>query len=97
MSTATRARGAVNGAGPSSYAGPICTTTPAEGNYALDCGSGQAYVTFGQAPQLGLTQFTLEPGFGGMAPGRLRPAGDGGVTNAIPMGDKRSWRGRQSD
>ncbi len=51
----------------------------------LDCGSSQAYVTFGQAPTLGLTQFTIETWFRRDGTGSTTTSGSGGVTNAIPL------------
>ncbi len=51
---------AINSAGGSGYAGPACATTTAEGDYGLDLGTSSAYVTFGTATGLDVSDFTLE-------------------------------------
>ena len=76
---------ATNGSGASSYAGPSCATTPAEGDYALNFGSSNAYVTFGQATStLGVQSFTLECWFKRTGTGAFTTTGTSGVL-AYPL------------
>lgn len=74
---------ATNSAGSSAYTTPACATTPATGNTALDL-TGGAYVTFGPAPDLSLTQFTLETWFRRDGPGTTVNTGTGGFY-AVPL------------
>ncbi len=76
---------AVSGAGASAYTNVDCATTPAEGDYALDLGTGSAYVTFGSAlPTLGLPQFTIECWFRQDGAGTTANTGGGGFS-AVPL------------
>lgn len=59
-------------------------TVPLETNNALDFGGSEAYVTFGNASQLGLPRFTLELWFMRVGPGSAAGTGIGGVL-AIPL------------
>ena len=43
------------------------------------------YVTFGPAPELGLSAFTIECWFKRTGAGRITSTGTGGVTNAVPL------------
>ena len=72
-----------NGAGPSNYSNSDCVT-PAEGDYALDFGTGSAYVTFGNDASLGLANITLETWFKREGTGTTANTGTGGM-NAIPL------------
>ena len=75
---------AVNLTGPSAFTAVECATTPAEGETALDLGTGGAYVTFGPAPDLGLAQFTLELWFRRDGAGANANTGTGGF-DAVPL------------
>ena len=55
---------------------------PAE---ALDFGSGNAYVTFGDPAALDLAQFTIETWFKRTGAGTSSTTGSSGVTSAIPL------------
>ena len=76
---------ATNATGPSTYADPDCATTPAEASNALDFNGSSDYVTFGQAPALGLAQFTIETWFKREGPGQSASTGTGGIDAAIPL------------
>ncbi len=54
---------AVNGSGASGFSNTACATTLAAPAYALNFGTGSAFVTFGEAPALKLAQFTVETWF----------------------------------
>jgi hypothetical protein len=73
-----------NAAGYSGYADPACATTPAQSNTALDLNGTNAYVTFGPAPALGLSQFTLECWFRRDGTGATANTGTGGMY-ALPL------------
>jgi len=73
---------AINGLGPSGYAGPTCATTPGS---ALDFGSAATtYVTFGDPAALDLAQFTVECWFRRDGAGAAISTGGSGVT-AVPL------------
>ncbi len=76
--------GAVNAEGASDWSNVICETTPGEGEFALDFGGTDAYVTFGAAPALGLAEFTLECWFRRDGAGVTASTGSGGVY-AVPL------------
>ena len=76
---------AVNSVGASSWAGPVCVTTPAVGNTALAFVTSSAYVSFGDAAALKLPQFTLETWFRRDGAGTTTSTGAGGIDNAIPL------------
>lgn len=76
---------ATNAAGSSAYSNVSCVTTPAESASALDFGSSNAYVTFGDANSLDLAQFTLETWFRRDGTGVTQTTGSGGIPNAIPL------------
>ncbi|HYM80473.1 MAG TPA: LamG-like jellyroll fold domain-containing protein, partial [Candidatus Limnocylindria bacterium] len=76
---------AVSSGGQSAYDGPLCATTPAETNNALDLGGTDAYVTFGAAPGLGAATFTLECWFRRDGVGVGTNTGTGGVPDGIPL------------
>jgi hypothetical protein len=67
---------AVNPSGASEWSNVTCTTTPAEGQSALDLDG--AHVTFGPAPGLGQDQFTLELWFRRDGTGVTADTGNGG-------------------
>jgi hypothetical protein len=75
---------AANEVGVSDWTNVACATTPAEAPYALDFTGTDGYVTFGQAPSLGLGQFTLEGWFRRDGAGTTANTGTGGVY-AIPL------------
>jgi hypothetical protein len=75
---------AVNAAGGSSYDGPVCATTPAAAEFALDF-AGSTYVTFGDPSALDLAQFTVECWFRRDGAGTVVSTGTNGVANAIPL------------
>ncbi len=52
---------------------------------ALDFGTGNAYVTFGDPAALDLAQFTIETWFKREGTGVEVTTGSGGITNAIPL------------
>lgn len=76
---------AQNLGGVSGYSNTACATTRATAAYALDFGAANAYVTFGDANALDLTQFTLETWFRRDGPGATTTTGTAGVPNAIPL------------
>jgi fibronectin type 3 domain-containing protein len=55
------------------------------GDYALDLSGSNSYVTFGPAPDLGASTFTLETWFKPTGAGSGAKTGDGGLANAIPL------------
>jgi hypothetical protein len=73
-----------NDAGFSAYATPACATTPAQSNTALDLAGTNAYVTFGAAPALGLSEFTIECWFRRDGAGVNSNTGSGGMY-ALPL------------
>jgi len=79
---------AVNAAGSSAFTDAVCATTPSAPTYALDFGGSgtntNTYVTFGNAPGLGLSTFTLECWFRRDAAGTPASTGSGGFS-AIPL------------
>ena len=75
---------AVNGAGSSSYDGPVCTSTEATPAFALAF-NGSTYVNFGDPAALDLPQFTIETWFRRDGAGTTASTGSGGVTDAIPL------------
>jgi len=75
---------AVNAEGASDWSNVACETTPAEGEFALDFGGTDAYVTFGAAPALGASEFTLECWFRRDGAGVTATTGSGGVL-AVPL------------
>ena len=74
---------ATNGIGASAYSNSDCAT-PAEGDYALDFGTGTAYVTFGNNAALGLANITLETWFKREGTGTTANTGTSGMY-AIPL------------
>ncbi|HET9327831.1 MAG TPA: LamG-like jellyroll fold domain-containing protein, partial [Candidatus Eisenbacteria bacterium] len=76
---------AVNGAGPSSYAGPSCAMTTAVSTFALDFAGTNAYVNFGNPASLHLTSFTLEMWMRQDGAGVGTDTGSGGIPDAIPL------------
>jgi hypothetical protein len=74
---------ATNLAGSSDYSNTDCEATTNEPG-ALDLGTGNAYVTFGNNPALGLANITLETWFRKEGIGTATSTGTGGVT-AIPL------------
>ncbi|MFZ1528254.1 MAG: LamG-like jellyroll fold domain-containing protein, partial [Ferruginibacter sp.] len=60
---------AINGAGSSGYTSAVCATPPAEPANALDLGASGAYVSFGAAPSLATSTFTIETWFKKTGPG----------------------------
>src|SRR6266545_3000463 len=60
------------------------TVNPVPGDYAVDFGGTNAYVTFGPAPGLGLPSFTIETKFRRDGAGVATSTGTGGV-NAVPL------------
>ncbi len=76
---------AINVAGSSTYSNVACATTPTESASALDFGSSNAYVTFGDANSLDLAQFTLETWFRRDGPGTPNETGTSGIPAAIPL------------
>jgi hypothetical protein len=79
---------AVNVAGISAFTEAACAATPPAPAYALDFGGSGTntgtYVTFGQAPGLGLAAFTLECWFRRDGTGTPADTGSGGLL-AIPL------------
>ena len=65
----------------------VTVTTSAAGNGALDFGGTNAYVTFGAAPALGASTFTLELWFRREGTGITSDTGSGGML-AIPLVSK---------
>ncbi|MEI2610278.1 MAG: LamG-like jellyroll fold domain-containing protein [Candidatus Promineifilaceae bacterium] len=55
------------------------------GNYALDFGGTNGYVTFGNPAKLHLATFTVETWFNRQGAGAATTTGTGGITNAIPL------------
>ena len=86
---------AVNAAGQSTYAGPVCNTPTAPD--ALGFGIGSAYVTFSDPAALDLAQFTVETWFKREGTGVTATTGSGGVTNAIPLVTKGRGEGDGSN
>jgi hypothetical protein len=70
--------------GPVWNSGTTFSPIPASGNSSLYLGGTNAYVTFGPAAALGLSQFTLETWFRREGPGTTASSGSGGVV-AIPL------------
>lgn len=76
---------ATNAGGSSDYATPQCSTTPAEGDHALQLNGTSGYVTLGQATTtLGVQSFTLECWFKRMGAGNITTSGTDGIL-AIPL------------
>jgi hypothetical protein len=75
---------AVDTSGNQSDASNEVSATPVEGDYALQFDGTNDYVTFGSAPGLGVTNFTLETWFYWTGGGSYASTGSGGVT-AIPL------------
>ena len=75
---------ATNSIGESAWTTPQCETTPAEGDFSLDLGGSDAYVSFGPAPELGQSQFTIETWVRRDGPGIAGNTGNGGII-AIPL------------
>ncbi len=73
-----------NAAGFSGYAAPACATTPSQSNTALDLAGTNAYVSFGAAPALGLSEFTVECWFRRDGAGATANTGTGGMY-AVPL------------
>jgi hypothetical protein len=61
------------------------TVNPEAGNYAIDFGGTNAYVTFGAAPALGLPAFTIEAKFRRDGTGVITSTGTGGITSGLPI------------
>ena len=80
---------AVNGAGQSAYTSISCATTTAEPSSALNFDGTNDYITFGAAPGLGVTNFTLETWFywtgGGVA---TTTSTTQGLLSVIPLVSK---------
>ena len=70
--------------GPSDYSNVDCAMPSPEGDYALDLGGSDTYVTFGAAPELGLAEFTLECWFKREGAGVTAGTGSGGFSG-IPL------------
>ena len=79
---------AVNIAGQSGYADPVCVTTPAAGNTAIRFGANNAYVTLGDPDALKLPQFTIETWFKREGAGVTITTGSDGISNAVPLVSK---------
>ena len=60
-------------------------TTPIEAENALDLGSSDAYVTFGDPAKLDLERFTIETWFMRTGAGTPGTTGSGGITDFIPI------------
>ena len=73
---------AVNPHAASDWSATACVTTLAETDHALSFGGTHGYVTFGEAPELGLEQFTIETWFRRDGLGEL--ASTGGIV-AVPL------------
>ena len=77
---------ATNVLGGSPYSDPVaCADTFSENSSAIDFGGSGSYVTFGQAPDLGLSHFTIECWFRREGSGVTTTTGTGGITDAIPL------------
>lgn len=63
----------------------LSTPVAARGNGGLELGGTNAYVSFGPAPSLGLSQFTLEAWFRRDGDGRTTRTGTGGLKDAVPI------------
>ena len=61
------------------------TVNPVTGNYGLDFGSSNAYVTFGNPSKLHLATFTVEAWFKREGVGSTTTTGTNGIANAIPL------------
>ncbi len=75
---------AFNVIGASGYSNTSCVTTPDQPPSALDFGTSNAYVTFGEASPLKLAQFTLEGWFKREGAGTTANTGTGGFYG-IPL------------
>ena len=69
------------------------TVNPAEVNSALQFDGTNDYVTFGAAPELGVTTFTLEAWFKRTAAGVGVTTGTNGIASAIPLVTKAAPEG----
>ncbi len=69
------------------------TVTPPPGNYGLQLNGTSQYVTFGAAPTLGVTTFTLETWFKRTGAGTGVTTGTNGITSAIPLVTKAAPEG----
>ncbi|HET7217959.1 MAG TPA: LamG-like jellyroll fold domain-containing protein, partial [Vicinamibacterales bacterium] len=78
---------ASDGALTSSDTLTVTVTTAASSNGAIDFGGTNAYVTFGQAPGLGASTFTLELWFRRDGTGVVTNTGSGGI-DAVPLVSK---------
>ena len=58
---------------------------PPPGDHALDLGSSNAYVTFGDPAKLDLAEFTIETWFRRDGTGAADTTGSGGIANFIPL------------
>jgi hypothetical protein len=76
---------AINGGGPSGYAGPACATTTTAPNTALDFTGTNAYVDFGNPASLKLTNFTLEMWIRRDGTGVGTDTGTNGIIDLIPL------------
>jgi hypothetical protein len=73
-----------SGASATSAVVNVTVSAPAAtGALAFD--GNNDYVTFGQAPELGLTTFTIECWFKRTGAGKTTTTGTGGVTDALPL------------
>ena len=79
-----RATNVYEGFSASDYTTNVCATTSFEPNNAIDFGGGDAYVTFGRAPELGLSVFTVECWFRRDGTGSTANTGGGGGF-AVPL------------
>ncbi len=65
--------------------GDTCLPGSPAGNYGMDFDGANEYVTFGAAPGLGASTFTIETWFNRQGPGVATSTGSGGITDAIPL------------
>jgi len=73
-----------SGASVTSSAVNVTVSAPATAG-SLQFDGSNDYVTFGTAPELGLSTFTIECWFKRQGTGQITTTGSGGVTNAVPL------------
>ncbi len=76
---------AANSGGASSYTSVVCASAPADPNNAVRFGGTDAYLTFGDAAALELSQFTLETWLRRDGTGVTTTTGTSGIPNAVPL------------
>lgn len=79
---------AMNSAGPSPYAGPVCAVTGEPGNTSLSLNGSSAHVRVPDDPGLRLSSFTVETWFRRDGAGIGTDTGVGGISDAVPLVSK---------